>query len=339
MNADSPFPINRLEPTNFFGGQSSAQNYSALRQRLQSNQEHTRKGNVDLLSKQLGSQDIGPLVKQLADQLKIPELTAFKLIRKFMGTGQAGSLSELKGFLTEFLKDPATEAASKSKYYLALRQAKVDGKTDAELEKTFRPIIRDLQDKFVQQQLVRQKFQTNRPGHDSFVSIKRQPPPRNLNQNDLTHLTKLVSSPKEFASWLVNNKAAFIALKANPAVTNIVIAMQNPQLQESPALLTQLVNLLVQVLKLKAGRSPARDIDEKKKFERDQETMQEIQEHDSNIVNSVKETVETVAINPLREFLIEAERFAEEEVANLWSLTLKNEKELEKQKNIHDKEQ
>ena len=48
-----------------------------------------------------------------------------------------------------------------------------------------------------------------------------------------------------------------------------------------------------------------------------------------NFLNSIA-LEDWITQKKLRDFLIEAERFAEEEVANLWSLTLKKEKELEK---------
>ena len=47
-------------------------------------------------------------------------------------------------------------------------------------------------------------------------------------------------------------------------------------------------------------------------------------------MNTVKGTSAGETVEVLRDFLLEAERFAEEEIANLWSLTLKKEKEIER---------
>jgi hypothetical protein len=140
-----------------------------------------------------------------------------------------------------------------------------------------------------------------------------------------------VTSPKEFASWLVNNKAAFISMRANPMVTNLLIALQNPQIQQSPVMIAEIAKLLAQLVKLKQGSKVGEYNDSERVDEdRDKEDNLEVSDHEHHVVGHIRETIENVAITPLRDFLIEAERFAEEEVANLWSLTLKKEKELEK---------
>lgn len=309
-------PINNinLPNTNLPQVNTSAQNLS---------QAKAEESAYDVFSSggSLSGQELTPLVKLLANRLQISELMAFKMIRKFMGTGQASSFSEMKDFLLEFTKAPTNyEAANKQPVVKQLQE--LNKKTDSnEIDKGFQNITKNLKDIFIQDKIMKARNE----GAKLLYTSQNQGLP-----NAKLQLTSLVTKPQEFASWLVNNKAAFIALRANPEVTNIVIAMQNPQIQQSPTMMAQLVALLVQILKLKAGKSTSLDTDEKTKEESDLDEAVAASEREANIVNTVKHTIESVPVTPIREFLIEAERFAEEEVANLWSLTLKKERELEK---------
>lgn len=312
-------PINNfnLPNTNSQQANTNAQNLSNARANEGDSFQMLSSGSIS-------NKELTPLVKLLANRLQISELMAFKMIRKFMGTGQATSFSELKDFLVEFTKAPTNyEAANKQPVVKQLQE--LNQKTDSnEIDKGFQNITKNLKDIFIQDKILKARTE----GAKLLYTSQNQGLP-----NAKLPLTSLVTRPQEFASWLVNNKAAFIALRANPEVTNIVIAMQNPQIQESPVMMAQLVALLVQILKLKAGKSPTEDLDEKAKADRDQAYAISDSEHEVNIVNTVKQTIESLPESPIREFLIEAERFAEEEVANLWSLTLKKERDLEKKLN------
>lgn len=274
-----------------------------------------------LSSGSLSGKELTPLIKLLANRLQISELMAYKMVRKFMGTGQSSSFSEMRDFLLDFTKAPTSyEGANKQPVVKQLQDLNQKTNTN-EIDKGFNNITKNLKDIFIQDKILKARTE----GAKLLYTSQNQ-----LTPNAKLSLTSLVTRPQEFASWLVNNKAAFIALRANPELTNIVIAMQNPQIQESPVLMAQLVALLVQILKLKAGKSPTEDIDEKAKADRDQAYAIQDSDHEVNIVNTVKETIESLTISPIKEFLIEAERFAEEEVANLWSITLKKERDLEK---------
>jgi hypothetical protein len=306
-------PINNLNAANLNSVQarSSANNLSQARSNKPNSFQMLSGGT-------LSSQEIEPLVKLLASKLQISELMAYKMIRKFMGTGQANTLNEMKDFLVDFTKAPS-DYITANKQPVVKQLQELNQKTDAsEINRGFEKITKDLKDIFVQDKLLKDRAGGSKL-MDSQQIMKFE-----------KALTELVKSPKEFASWLVNNKAAFIALRSNPQVVNILAAMNNPQIQQSPTLMAHLVALLVQILKLKAGKSTTEDIDEKAKADRDQAAAMESSDHEANIVNTIKQTIETIPITPIREFLIEAERFAEEEVANLWSITLKKERDLEK---------
>lgn len=312
-------PVNKFE----FGSQGlNPQPTNPLAQNLAQARVDEADSFQLMSSGSLSSKELTPLVKLLASRLQISELMAFKMVRKFMGTGQASSFSELQDFLLEFTKAPQNyQTANKQPVVKQLQE--LNRETDTQkLEKGFQNITKNLKDIFLQDKILKARAEGSRLLETSLR-------PEGLREAPI-HLTKLVSQPKEFASWLVNNKAAFIALRAYPNVTNILAAMQNPQIQQSPVMMAQLVALLVQILQLKAGKSPTDDLDERVREERDLKASMEDAEHEANIVNTVKQTIESVPIAPIREFLIEAERFAEEEVANLWSLTLRKERELEK---------
>jgi hypothetical protein len=311
--------MNELNPINNF----NSANMGAAQARVSANNlSQARSKGADsfqiLSTGTFSTQEIEPLVKLLASKLQISELMAYKMVRKFMGTGQAGTLNEMKDFLTDFTKAPS-DYVTANKQPVVKQLQELNKKTDTdEINLGFQKITKNLKDIFIQDKLLKDRISGSKLMDTNQIARFEKT------------LTELVRSPKEFASWLVNNKAAFIALRSSPQVVNILAAMNNPQIQQSPTLMAQLVALLVQILKLKAGKSTTEDIDEKDKTDRDQAFALESSDHDANIVNTIKQTIETIPITPIREFLIEAERFAEEEVANLWSLTLKKERDLEK---------
>ncbi|MCE2928416.1 MAG: hypothetical protein LW817_02155 [Candidatus Caenarcaniphilales bacterium] len=265
----------------------------------------------------LSSQDIGALTKLIARGMGVSELVAFKLLRKLMSTGS--SVSDIQKFLNTYINEGKIPA--KAQALLAALEAS-PSKNEKQVDQALKPIVKNFEKQLALANEARINFNTRRPN----INLAQ------IQSPGIEHLTKLVSSPREFASWLVNNKAAFIALRSNPEFTYILASLQNPRLQQSPILISEIVKLMTQLLKLKAGKATTSDdTDENARSIKDEEDATEIYDHEHNIVNTVKTTVESLAVKPVREFLIEAERFAEEEVANLWSLTLKREKELEKQ--------
>ncbi len=143
-------------------------------------------------------------------------------------------------------------------------------------------------------------------------------------------LSQLVTSPQTFASWLVNNKAAFIVLQGNPKLTHLLTALANPNLQMSPLMLAELSKILAQLVKLKLGKSATESIEDIELEERVQDEVLAETDRSNSLVGGVRDAISNLPIAPLKDFLLEAERFAEEEIANRWSLSLKRDKEVEK---------
>ena len=275
-----------------------------------------------LTSANLSDQDLGVLARFLAARLRVPEFMAFKMIRKFVGSGQSSSLSDLKNFFREFVKSGAAEQTYQDfrNIFQQFQRPEVQNKSDAQLEQMFKPVVKQLQEQFTQ-------F-LERTHRDSASKFSKQ----NLQAVNFTRpqLTQLVTSPKAFASWLVNNPAVFLMLKSNPQMMQLLMALNNPNLAKSPVLLQEIYKMITQVIKLKRGKSQIEDFDDEVKDNLDAAASQEAAEHEANIVHSLRHVVEQTPIKPLTNFLLEAERFAEEEIANMWSLALRKEKELEK---------
>jgi hypothetical protein len=265
----------------------------------------------------LNTRDLDPLIKLISSRLGVSESTAFSVLRKFMGTANANTFSDIQEFMTKFLEQGNPRQINE----LAndLQNLQNDPKTQ---EQNYKPIISRLQYGLAQNKTPVNPQQI--ADQDRFVASS-QAKAANTNPS-----TQLVQSPKLFASWLVNNKAAFLTLRSNPTTTNLLLALQNPEINKSPMMLSQIAILISQLLKLKAGKSLTEDVDEVKKGELGERSRAESADHEANIVNYVKASAATTKVTALRDFLLEAERFAEEEIANIWSLTLKKEKELEK---------
>lgn len=273
------------------------------------------------VSSNLSNKELDSLVKLISSRLGVSEFTASRVLRKFMGTGSTGSFMEIKDFLTQFLEN-GTNARQVNELATDLQSLQNNPKTQ---DQNFQPIISRLQYGLNQAQLSQSQSNANnfaKAEQDRFVGLNQARVPENP-------ASALVQSPKLFASWLVNNKAAFILLRSNPEAANLLLALQNPQITKSPVMLSQMAVLIAQLIKLKAGKSLTEDIDEVKKDDFDKQNLTEAADYESNIVNTVRQNIAANKVDTVKDFLLEAERFAEEEIANLWSLTLKKEKELE----------
>lgn len=277
------------------------------------------RSNIELLSGSLSGKDLGLLARFLSSRLSIPEFMAFKMIRIFAGTGQATSFTDLKNFFVELFKDGnKLNTKENDRLFEQLRQPETQKKSDQELQPLFKPLIKDLKDLFInfREQNIRHKAEVfSKEPNQSTV----RPPTSNL-----------VSSPQAFASWLVNNRAAFLMLKTNPELVNLLLALNNPNVAKSPVLLQEIYKMITQLIRLKRGRSQIEDFDDSVKDNLNSAANREVTEHEANIVHSLRQAVEQMPLKQFSNFLIEAERFAEEEIANMWSLALKKEKELQK---------
>lgn len=279
--------------------------------------------NADLFQKKSGftsEQSLSTLARALASRQGIPESVALRVVRKFITSGGIPNLKAMEEFVAkQVYGEPAKAKPADTKGNAAeqLSQAQKQTQQNASL----RPLLKEL------------KLNLNRGRNEEVRKEVENLFSRSSNQNlqqipnSRIPVTTLVSSPKEFASWLVNNRAAFVALRTMPEVTNLLAAMQNPLLQQSPILLSQLSMLVAQILRLKLGKTVIDEIDDE---ERRQAVLTELAHKEHERVSGVTGVAETTEVNPLKDFLLEAERFAEEEVANLWSLALKKEREFEK---------
>lgn len=271
------------------------------------------------LNRSPNTNQLNILVKSLASKMMVSEYVAARIISNLMATGQAISFTEMQKFLQEYFQDSTPLANQET--LERLRKPEIQSKSDKELEALSKPVVREMRDRLVEnrEQNIRNTAQVF-SREDSFVPANQHVP-----------VTQLVNSPKEFASWLVNNKAAFVMLKANPELTYLLMALANPNIQKSPILLSEIAKMMTQIIKMKRGRSQVEDFDDNVKESRDKAITQEMMEHEAGIVNSLKNVFDSIKPASVRDFMLEAERFAEEEIANWWSLTLKKEKQVGKQ--------
>lgn len=263
-------------------------------------------------------QSLIKLAKALASRQGIPESVALRVVRKFISSGGLPNLKAMEEFVAKQINGESPKAApAKGNTAEQLSEAQKQTQQNASL----RPLLKEL------------KLNLNRGRNEEVRKEVENLFTRNSNQNlqqipnSRIPVTTLVSSPKEFASWLVNNRTAFVALRTMPEVTNLLAAIQNPLLQQSPIVLAELSMLIAQILRLKLGKQAIDEIDDD---ERRQAILTDLAHREHERVSGVTGVAEPTEINPLKDFLLEAERFAEEEVANLWSLALKKEREFEK---------
>ncbi len=276
----------------------------------------------------LRSKQLDPLIQLISTRLQVSNYTAFRVLRNLMAGSSATTYNEIEQFLTKFLNE-STSQRQVSELAGDLQNLQKKPETT---EQNLRPIVDRLKYGLIQNREIRNQNPIKNSALNSQIAFDQD---RFFGSNqarvlDANNLSDIVQSPRAFASWLVNNKAAFISLKANPNVTNLLIALQNSQINQSPVMLSQIAILISQLLRLKAGKSLTEDKDEIRKEKLDRMLQIEAHDHESGIVKNIKDTVAQGNLANLKDFLIEAERFAEEEIANLWSLALKKEKELEK---------
>jgi hypothetical protein len=285
----------------------------------------------------LASRDYKIMKRFLTDMYGISEASAHVLLRKLLGISTTSTLSDIKNVLHQLVQNRPVLEQSLEGLGLAeelLHKKEVSLPNVHEEGLTAKPSSQE--DQFVRdtssQNLLRARL--------AVQNLPQEPTPTPVSASVI--FSKLVSSPRDFASWLVNNKSAYIALRSQPEVTMLLMAIANQQIRLSPLMLAELAKLLANLIKLKQGSSATESADEKAVQDRAQDYMAESSDKEHSAVQSLMGTVSTVALKPLADFLIEAERFAEEEVANMWSLTLKKEREIgqriiDKFKNIMEK--
>jgi hypothetical protein len=145
-------------------------------------------------------------------------------------------------------------------------------------------------------------------------------------------MSKNVLSNKNFASWLLASPPALASMMTKRDYTNMLSAMMNKNIldKSSPLFIAQMGSLVAQVLKLKQGKTnTTAGIEEERKLEEiTQEDKVSSAEHTHSIVDSVKDVINTIPIKSVKDFLLEAERFVEEEIALFYSIQKSIEREI-----------
>jgi hypothetical protein len=159
--------------------------------------------------------------------------------------------------------------------------------------------------------------------------------PKVLISEDRTNfdsMSRNVLSNKNFASWLLANPPALASMMTKRDYTNMLSAMMNKNIldKSSPLFIAQMASLVAQVLKLKQGKTnTTAGIEEERKLEEIvQEDKVSSAEHTHSIVDSVKDVINTIPIKSVKDFLLEAERFVEEEIALFYSIQKSIEREI-----------
>jgi len=259
------------------------------------------------------SKQLGDALRMLSSELGISASAARKILYKMASSGKIANFGDLKAFMTE--QAPTARPAQRPDTFTktAATPANQEIIANRNSANIFRAGLRaDMPHAASDFAPVHQAAENPEP-----VIAERQ------------ILSQLVTSPKTFASWLVNNKAAFISLQNNPRVTYLLTALANPNLPMSPLMLSELAKLLAALIKLKQGKSVTESIDETE--DREQEILLAQSDRSHSVVGGVRDAISAKAVTPLKDFLLEAERFAEEEIANLWSLALKKDKAVEQE--------
>jgi hypothetical protein len=160
-------------------------------------------------------------------------------------------------------------------------------------------------------------------------------PPKTLVSQDRTNfdfMSKNVLSNKNFASWLLASPPALASMMTKRDYTNMLSAMMNKNIldKSSPLFIAQMGSLVAQLLKLKQGKTnTTAGIEEERKLEEIvQEDKVSSAEHTHSIVDSVKDVINTIPIKSVKDFLLEAERFVEEEIALFYSIQKSIEREI-----------
>ena len=167
------------------------------------------------------------------------------------------------------------------------------------------------------------------------ASRERINPPKTLISQERTNfdfMSRNVLSNKDFASWLLSSPPALASMMTKRDYTNMLSAMMNKNIldRSSPLFLAQMGSLVAQLLKLKQGKvNSTAGMEEEQKLE---DTVQEDKissaEHTHSIVDSVRNVINTIPINSVKDFFLEAERFVEEEIALFYSIQKSIEKEI-----------
>lgn len=166
-------------------------------------------------------------------------------------------------------------------------------------------------------------------GRDNLKSPKALPVQERTN---FANMSRNVLSNKDFASWLLASPPALASMMTKRDYTNLLSAMMNKNIldKSSPLFIAQMGSLVAQVLKLKQGKTNTTAGIEEERISEEivQEDKVSSAEHTHSIVDSVKDVINTIPIKSVKDFLLEAERFVEEEIALFYSIQKSIEREI-----------
>ncbi len=267
------------------------------------------------------SSQLSDALRVLSSQLGISPSAARKILEWMASTGKIASYADFKTLMTDekqlFVQARKAELPRNDEF--RARQAKDIAREENIANKNSANIFRAALN-----QDIKGDFAPRNTANKANLVPEQIPLERQI-------LSQLVTSPKTFVSWLVNNRAAFVTLKANPQLAYLLAALANPKIQMSPLMLAEIAKVLAQIIRLKQGKSVSESADDIAAEDKEQDILLTENDRSHNVVGGVRNAVSSLPVAPLKDFLLEAERFAEEEIANLWSLTLRKEKEVEQE--------
>lgn len=260
------------------------------------------------------SKQLGDALRMLSRDLGISASAARKILYKMAASGKIASYSELRSFMLN--QAPSVARVEQKPDTFKAQASQTDETANRNSANLYRAALRP-------QMQMSNDFAPQAANSKEAKIPEKIPGERQI-------LSQLVTSPQIFASWLVNNKAAFVSLQTNPKLTYLLSSLANPNLQMSPLMLAELSKILAQLVKLKQGKSVSESQDETGLEDREQDLLVAEADHGHTLVGGIRDAISSLPIAPLKDFLLEAERFAEEEIANRWSLSLKKDKDVER---------
>ena len=154
---------------------------------------------------------------------------------------------------------------------------------------------------------------------------------------DHPNYPKQIQNNQNFASWLLNNRIALASMLSKRDFTSTLVVALNPAMinKSSPMFLAQLVALVSQLLKLRQGKVQGSvEAQEEEKLDEAEKDLENVSaDHKHRIVDEVKNVINIIPLKSVKDFLLEAERFVEEEIAMFYSFQKSLEKEILKQIN------
>jgi hypothetical protein len=282
--------------------------------------------NINTADLKSNPRQLNNLIAYISTRLGISSSTAFMSFRTLLQYSPNRSeftLAELTNHIANITKNPDDISLDSNNQLSDPKKANNLNQT------TTNNTIKSLNDAQASK-LAQPSGELNFKTTDKFVSNKAGfRPEAKASLISSSKFSKEVLSNKNFASWLVNNPSAMLLMSKKPAFLNFYTAMTNRQVLKdiSPLMLSYLVAIAAQVLKLKQLKNNSTDYDiERIKAQRDNKLVTQQTVNQANKVKAVSDGVYTELTSSAKNFMLEAERFAEEERAMFSSMQKKIER-------------